>query len=84
MDTSDVEDMLFGIGSSQDDSEGLSDSFTDDRLDGTDDGELSLWDIEDGPLMTPATTDNDVEERADGLATKVQHEDTPTRSAHDR
>jgi hypothetical protein len=34
--------------------------------------------------MTPATTDNDVEERADGLATKVQHEDTPTRSAHDR
>jgi hypothetical protein len=84
MDTDGIEDMLFGIDSSQDDFEGLSDSSVDEMLDDADDDEPSLWDMDDSPLLTPTTTGNDVEERTDGLATKIQQKDVPSRSAHDR
>jgi hypothetical protein len=60
MDTDEIEDMLFGRDVSPEFLEdGISDEFEDEILDCADDYEPS-WELEDSPMLTPATTDHDV------------------------
>jgi hypothetical protein len=80
----DIEDMLFGTDASHDYFQDASEDSDDDMLDDGDDDELNLWDVEDSPLLTPATIDNEVEEQIDVLETATQRKDNPTRPTHDR
>jgi hypothetical protein len=61
MDADEVEDMLFGRDGSPDFFEGaLNGESEDEMLDCADDYDAS-WELEDSPMLTPATTDHEFE-----------------------
>ncbi|KAH4155448.1 hypothetical protein HBH43_212630 [Parastagonospora nodorum] len=72
MDADDIEDLLFGAGTSPAlFDEIASDSSKDELLDEADIGELNLWHSDDSPLLMPAHTDQEVDEYM-GLTTVQQ------------
>jgi meiotic recombination protein SPO11 len=58
----DIEDMLFGPDALCNNHDFASDVSEDEILDDAEDDEPSLWDLQDGPLLTPILTDREGEE----------------------
>jgi hypothetical protein len=62
MDAEDIEDMLFGLDASQDDLDGAASDISDEyMLDDAEGDEETLWDLENDAVLTPATSDCQME-----------------------
>jgi hypothetical protein len=86
MNADDIEDMLFGLDASQDYPDDATDDSEDEMLGAVDDEELTLWDVENSPLLMPATTDHEVEEHIslDIRETRMRQKADSVRPLRDR
>lgn len=72
----DIEDMLFGPDAMYDHPDFASDVSDDEILDGAEyDDEPNLWDLQNGPLLTPPLTDRDGKEHCGRTAQSLTSRD---------